>query len=234
MRGRRAVLCFLFNGRWDGLYGHARRLGIPIATVDTRVHRYGNTPEARAKILAPYHLHRAQKFLWNGAWGTAYEHAARLGIGKAALETRIHRYGNRPETWHVILHPGRLSKLYSYRGEWKTAWEWSRILGRSEGGIARVCADGVITDERLSRLHRPHRICAADRYTIGGESLTVVEWARRTGVRTDTLKRRMGLGMSLEEAISYRRAASGRKKQHGYGKISDSAKQSLRALGIVI
>lgn len=110
MRGRRAILYFYFNGHWDGLYGHARRLGIPIATIDTRVHRYGNTPESREKILAPCHLHRAQKFLWMGEWGTVYEHGTRLGLSQSTIMTRINRYGISKETIPIILHRGRLGK----------------------------------------------------------------------------------------------------------------------------
>lgn len=225
---------FLHNGRWDTLYGHAKRLGIPIATVETRVHRYGNTPENRERILAPYDLGKGRKFKWEGHWGTLREHAARLGIGTATLDTRIHRYGNTPGTVHKLLRPGRLVSLYSYCGVWKGLREWARIFGRTEDAVRKAATGHVITDVGLAKLRRPYRRREVRTYALGGETRTLGEWAELAGVGEDTLRARMRRGMSLAESVAVKRTKHARPKVHGFGRISDSTKRSLRSLGVVI
>lgn len=47
---------FVYGGVRDTLTGHARRLGIPLSTLFSRIYRYGNNPEFYDVLLCRYSL----------------------------------------------------------------------------------------------------------------------------------------------------------------------------------
>ena len=79
---------FLYDGVWDTMYGHARRLGISTKTVDVRIMRYGNTPENYWRIL---HVGRlgAIMMTYNGIRDSCEGWARRFGVRVEAIRRRF-------------------------------------------------------------------------------------------------------------------------------------------------
>lgn len=117
----------------------------------------------------------------------------------------------------------------THDGETRTIAEWSRETGIGQATILdRVNHHGLSHSEALTRPIRAHNEKLADNLahanakpvTFNGETHTLGEWARRLGVKTTTLTRRiakMGVDRALSEPIEPYRPAPGFEMIHHKG-----------------
>lgn len=79
---------FWHDGIYDCMRGHARRLGIPLSTLDTRIMRYGNRPENYARILHVGWLGPTYQLV-NGRGDSVTQHAIRAGLNPSTVFSRL-------------------------------------------------------------------------------------------------------------------------------------------------
>lgn len=96
----------------------------------------------------------------------------------------------------------RAERRVEYRGELLKTTELQRVTGYCWGTIEHYLRKGMSADAAVDYLKRKHQT-----YDVGGEMLTVVEIARRSGkLSVDKVWRRMEAGESPEEIIASFRA----------------------------
>lgn len=69
------------------------------------------------------------------------------------------------------------------------------------------------------------------RLTLGGETMTMTEWAERTGLNCPTIRRRLKLGWSTEDALTIQLGASVNNagERNGNAKLTEDAVRAIRA-----
>lgn len=115
----------------------------------------------------------------------------------------------------------RPNVLLTHDGQTMTAAQWAKKTGINVATIcARVHDFGLSHEEALTRPLRAHNELSADNLrhgnakpvTFNGETHTLSEWARRLGVKTTTISRRvarLGVERALGEPIEPYRPKSG-------------------------
>jgi hypothetical protein len=98
----------------------------------------------------------------------------------------------------------RNNRFLTYNGESLTSSQWARRIGISERVIKdRVRlgwdADKILTTPVLASGRRTGKTRLLG---FNGEMLSVTEWSKRTGIRRETIGRRLKLGWSTEQAIT--------------------------------
>ena len=81
---------FWHDGIYDCMRGHARRLCIPLSTIDSRIKRYGNRPENYDRILHVGRLGSNYRIA-NGRGDSVTQHAIRAGLPPNTVFTRLKR-----------------------------------------------------------------------------------------------------------------------------------------------
>ena len=81
---------FWHDGIYDCMRGHARRRGIPLSTLDTRIRRYGNRPENYERILHVGHLGTNYRIAY-GRGDSVTQHAIRAGLPPNTVFSRLMR-----------------------------------------------------------------------------------------------------------------------------------------------
>lgn len=88
------------------------------------------------------------------------------------------------------MKPGRKPTRLTYRGKTRTLIQWARALGLTRQALQARLARGLPLREALApkkpRCRKPTRFL-----TYQGETLALVEWARRKGIPYRTLYRRV-------------------------------------------
>ena len=156
---------FLYDGVWDTMYGHARRLGISTKTVDVRIMRYGNTPENYWRIL---HVGRlgAIMMTYNGIHDSCEGWARRFGVRLAAIRRRFPDGVMTDERVAALLRRkhgeghanDRARTFLTYRGETHTIDGWARIIGHSKGCIRDRIRRGLPLRMVLAKKNHRHRV----------------------------------------------------------------------------
>lgn len=114
----------------------------------------------------------------------------------------------------------RYNVLLTHDGRTMTATEWAREIGIGVSTIyARINDFGMSHSEALTRPIRDHNLISdnlrhsnAKPVTFNGETHTLSEWARRLGVKTTTISRRvarLGVERALGEPIEPYRPKGG-------------------------
>ena len=89
----------------------------------------------------------------------------------------------------------------TYRGKTQTLTEWARELGISVSGMSRRVSRGGNPDHIFSSTK--HRFFRDEKFiTVDGESLSVSEWAKRTGITRSAIYRRLSTGWDEKAAVT--------------------------------
>jgi hypothetical protein len=135
---------------------------------------------------------------------TGFEEVCALaGVGprdvRNAALAKIEAFDANPE--NLKRRPPSRRRYYTAFGETHSVKEWSKIVGVHAASIQSRLRLGLSIEEALSGSRRPSRV--ASRYSYGGVSLTLDQWADRLGIPRATLVARIGkLGWSFERAIT--------------------------------
>ena len=149
---------FLYDGIWDTMYGHARRRGILTTTIDSRIRRYGNTPELRDKIL---HVGRLgpRMMTYAGITDTTEGWARRLKTTPLRIvrnfpdgvmtDERMAKFCKRKR--YTGKRPDKPRCSITYRGETHGLLEWARITGHTASCIRQRLNKGLPLCKVLAR-----------------------------------------------------------------------------------
>jgi len=80
---------------------------------------------------------------------------------------------------------------------------WARRLGHNVNVLRSRLFLGWSVEQTLDTPCTGHTPRASTkRYELNGESLTIVQWARKTGLRRKTISHRINAGWSIEDALT--------------------------------
>lgn len=197
----------------------AKEIGISESAIHFRLRR-GLPIE---QVLAPPKSYaRHTKITRAGETQTLEEWARRIDVSVSIILRRI-RGGASPEE---ALAPtatvaARVAKsmttrrqsldLITYQGRSMPAYAWAKEIGVSASTIRRRRAEGLPVEkvlapatasaERTARAAEGRRR-SAKKLKVGGVELTLPQWAKRVGVSTATIERRLARGMAPEECVA--------------------------------
>ena len=148
---------FFYDGHWDCMRGHARRLGIKISTIERRVRAFGNRPENYAKIL---HVGKVSRRMmeYAGILDTRAGWAKRFNVSELAIYRNFPDGIMTDERVAKIMRRKRSSgrpnpgaKLLTYRGESHTIYGWAKVVGHTASCIRNRLKRGMSLGKALSR-----------------------------------------------------------------------------------
>lgn len=94
----------------------------------------------------------------------------------------------------------KCDKMITFNGVTKTQIEWSRSLFNSESTVANRLANKWTIEQALT-IPLNGTIIEMEKYEYKGESHTLPEWARITGINFKCLDTRIKRGWSIEKAF---------------------------------
>lgn len=155
----------------------------------------------------------ARLFLYDGAGRSIREIARMVGMKPSTLHFRLVAKGMSvaeavamPLTPKHLLNPaGRRPRLFEYRGEMLDAKTIADRMGRERSTVYRRLVGNRVVD--LGEIIDPFRSYqdAPTTCTLifhAGETLTVAEWARRSGIDKETVYSRLRQGWNPVTAIT--------------------------------
>ena len=177
---------FVYDGILDTMYGHARRRGILTVTIDSRIRRYGNTPENRDKIL---HVGRLGPRMmtyagitdttegWARRLKTTPLHIVRNFPDRVMTDERMAKFCKRKR--YTVKRPGKPQRTITYRGETHGLSEWARITGHTKACILKRLKKGLPLRKVFARRnlrwegHSPQRVPHARLQSLRGSFRTL-------------------------------------------------------------
>lgn len=175
-----------------------------------------------------------KKVLYEGIWDTMRGHARRHGIPIKTLEVRVMRYGNRPENYDRIFHSGRLGPRFcKINGVFANLAEHSRRAGIDERTITTRLIRGMTPEDAIHAGKRKETVTKRQ-ITYKGETHNAAVWARKLGIKGETVRGRLKKGATAAQALCPTRwnakATHDERSRHRKSRRS----RELAALGIII
>jgi hypothetical protein len=97
---------------------------------------------------------------------------------------------------------GRPARTYTHEGLTLTIREWAEHTGITKDRIHIRMSEGMTIAEAIAKSREAMAKAIAPRtVTFNGETLTIAQWAKRTGVPVHTLHYRFA-NMTIEEAVT--------------------------------
>ena len=209
--------------RIDGILGtvseHARRKGLDVNTIQTRVKRgmrledalikpFRAKPGTAKRVRVAYAegvIPKGSRFEWGGHVDTLAGHAARLGLTPSAVSSRAKFYGRRYDKLDLLLHPGTFKVKHPpvwYRGKYATPREHCRRLGlRVRAVLARIKHRGFSPQESLDVAYHGEHLLGRG-LVFNGECRSLTGWARKVGLSRTALRGRLSKGATLRQALT--------------------------------
>lgn len=150
-------------------------------------------------ILVDERWHDVETFVYD----LSLTHEEGLSLDRVNNDEGYSKNNTRWVTQKVQSNNTRANIKIDIGGVVKTLSEWCDISGVSKpAAYARIKKydwnpEKAVTQKEVSKKPQWHEVLFAQ-----GESLRISEWARRLGVKPDTLRNRLRGGMSHEEAVN--------------------------------
>lgn len=137
---------------------------------------------------------------------TVAEWAERTGMTKGQLMNRVNLgwTDERILTEPVQKHTRSFRERLTANGETLPTREWAKRLGLTMSAICQRIQHGW-SDEKIVNTPRRTRVTKRSELhtlTLNGKTLTVAEWAERTGIAKNVLMNRVNLGWSDERILT--------------------------------
>lgn len=95
----------------------------------------------------------------------------------------------------------RANRLVEYDGQTHTVKEWSRLTGIRNDTLTRRLNNGWEIKDALTRPTRVRKESTPG-ITYNGETHSIIEWSRITGISYSALVQRLGDGWTVEDALT--------------------------------
>jgi hypothetical protein len=151
----------------------------------------------------------------NGKIQTLAAWSDETGLKATTISCRLDRHGwpvERALTEPPNNHPGPRRTNLEYQhinnhflelnGESRTIAEWSRKTGIDIATISSRLELGWPVEKALTEPPNPGRKSSNKFLEFNGESRTIAEWARKTGINMATISYRLKSGWAIEKALS--------------------------------
>ena len=185
----------LTPGEWE------RENGVPATLIGKRI-KLGWTPEDA--VSRPVRSRRTARTVTVGGETLAiHEWSERTGIPTAVISSRL-SIGWTPE--RAVSEPIRKRRGTGRQGvviggERLTIREWAERTGIPANIIHVRLSRGWTLERAVGTPARKRRGPDLEEITVGGETLTVHEWAERTGIPVATISNRLNCSWTPERAV---------------------------------
>lgn len=197
-RNKRTSHLITFNGTTQCVTDWANQFGIPPSTLMRRLKRGWSIEEALTTAAIPL-----RNITFNGITMSLSQWARQLNMSHTALSSRFRRGWTVEEA--LATTPGTprtQDELITCNSQTMSLTDWARHLGMCRKTLQNRLDHGWSIEKTLTR--PPSQQGRKDNrvLTFVGKTLTVAAWAKETGLKVATIKKRLKNKWSVERALT--------------------------------